>query len=126
MPFRTVAHVGPALEEDSPRGAVFVDHVEPAFQAHEIAPALALFGGEMDQSFGALPRALHQFFAVRRGMADAALHVESDNLKLGAGIEHGSDSLESITDRVEFRTAGAANGDDNFVHKRRERITGKF
>src|ERR1700683_518841 len=52
-------------------------------------------------------------------MADTTRNLDSGNLKLSVLAEKEAERCESFRDCVQFRTAGAANGDNDFFHAAR-------
>src|ERR1700735_759421 len=52
-------------------------------------------------------------------MAHTTRNIDSSNFKFGIIFQKLSECRESVRNRVQFRAARAANGDDNFLHAAR-------
>jgi len=110
-----VGDVSPAFEEDS-ADTIFDGDVQAAFQADAVVGTFARVGEQFVKRFGPLARSLHQFFAGRWGVADAALDFVTLDFEGRVRREFGGKAGRSFLDRLEFRPPGAPDGDTAWVH----------
>ena len=110
-----VAHVGPTFKEYAAL-AIFFYGVEATFEPDKIGPRLTPLHGDAVNSFGALSRTLHQFYAIRRRVCDTALDFDAENFETCVGGKQAGDLAESFVNSCEFWFAGAANRDDGASH----------
>src|SRR5260370_3684824 len=74
------------------------------------------FLSDADQRVSTLARPAHQFFARRRGVANAAFDLHADDIELHVGIERRPEDAQALPNGVQFWAPGAANGNVNFLH----------
>src|SRR4029077_10440056 len=109
---RSVAHISPALQKNAARSErrdvmfgdflyrkIFVHDVDAALKSNEVAPRLGGFPCHRRESLCALARSAHQLAARRRGMADTALNLNTDNFEVDitfGGYEQGRETLQGF------------------------------
>jgi hypothetical protein len=113
MALAAIGDVGPAFEEDTPTVLVLYG-VQPAFQAYKIAPGRRLRLRQTCQSFGSLARSHHQFLPICGGVADAALDLDADNVKLGTRSQDRAKTSDCFLDGGYLWAACTTDGNRQF------------
>src|ERR1700730_7869709 len=121
----TVGDVGPAFKKNSPR-ATFDGNIQAAFKSNAVVGAMARVGEHFLQGFGSLAGALHQFFAGRWCVADAACDFVALNFDCSVQRELGGKAGGSFLDRLEFGAAGAPDSDAACVHGNRGPVSAVY
>jgi hypothetical protein len=115
MSAHAISNVGPAFEEHAAE-AVFDGDIEAAFKPDTVVGALAGIREQFVQRFGSLPRPLHEFFAGRGRVADAAFDFVALNFESCVRRKFGGKAGGSFLNRLEFGPPGAPDGDAACVH----------
>src|SRR6266478_2997170 len=115
MSAHAVGDVSPAFEEDS-AGAIFDGDVQAAFKPDAVVCTFARVGEQFVQRFRALPRSLHQFFAGRWRVADAALNFVAQNFERRDWRKFVGKAGGSFLNCLKFGPPGAPDGDAAWVH----------
>lgn len=115
MPARAVGDIRPAFEKYM-ADTIFGGDIKAAFKANAEISGFAGISEQFVQRLCALTGALHEFFAGRWRMADAAFDFVALDFERCVRRELGDKAGGSFLNRLEFRPPGAPDGDAACAH----------